>query len=92
MTNPENPPHKFKLTAYPNPFNSRIKIGFTLSQPKTVVIHLFDISGRNVREIDIGYYNTGNHEAVLDAAGLVAGIYYLGIKDDMRSIPIVLIR
>jgi len=47
------------LQNYPNPFNPETWIPFKLAEGSEVVIRLYDMAGRLVRKIDLGYMNAG---------------------------------
>lgn len=68
---------EFRLTSvYPNPFNSTLKIEFTLPKAATVEFSIFDISGRTI-ETRENAYNAGLNRLSWDASDLPAGLYYL---------------
>jgi hypothetical protein len=55
-------PHKTQLLAnYPNPFNPETWIPFELSDDANVNIQIYDVSGRLVRTLDIGYRSAGHY-------------------------------
>ena len=59
----DNRPAKFTLNQnYPNPFNNSTTIGYLIDQSATVNLSIYDLSGRQVRELvhdflQPGYYN-----------------------------------
>ena len=55
-------PLKSELLAnYPNPFNPETWIPFGLAEDADVVIRIYDISGRLVRMLDLGYKEAGSY-------------------------------
>jgi flagellar hook assembly protein FlgD len=46
---------------YPNPFNPETWIPFKLAENADVVIHIYDVSGRLVRELELGFKEAGSY-------------------------------
>ncbi|MBX7041311.1 MAG: T9SS type A sorting domain-containing protein [Ignavibacteria bacterium] len=69
-------PNEFTLHQnYPNPFNPSTTIEYELPTSGEVVIIIYDISGREVRRLDEGIKQAGNHKLELNADGLSSGTY-----------------
>ena len=67
----------FELTtAYPNPFNSSIRVQFTVPEAGMVKMAVFDIAGREVAS-GVHWYAAGNHIAAWRAEEQAAGTYLL---------------
>ena len=47
------------LSNYPNPFNPETWVPFQLVQPTSVVLRIYDMGGKIIRTIDLGYKKTG---------------------------------
>ncbi|MEM1115409.1 MAG: chondroitinase-B domain-containing protein [Bacteroidota bacterium] len=69
---------------FPNPFDSTTTVSFALDAPASVVVRLFDISGREVRRVLNGTYPAGTTEFTLDGAGLPTGTYLLVMEAEGR--------
>lgn len=65
---------------YPNPFNPLTTIEFALPVSGKVRLSLYDILGRQVREIASGFFNAGKHKVKLDASNLSSGVYYYKLE------------
>lgn len=52
--------------AWPNPFNPRTNISFTLDESQSVELAVYDVSGRLVRLLDAGVRNAGPHTILWD--------------------------
>lgn len=65
---------------YPNPFNSRTVIGFTLPKAGISKLTIFDANGRLVRTIGVGRWEAGRHQIAIDGSGLSTGIYLLQLE------------
>ena len=96
-----NPPTVFHLfNAYPNPFNPSTTISFSLPQPTTASLHIYDLSGRLVRTLlEDEVVEIGRHEAVwrgLDDTGrrVPSGVYLyrLGAGDYRETKRMILIK
>jgi len=73
-------PRDYLLTRnYPNPFNACATIEYTLSEPSTVSIDIYDISGRKLQSLFDGENPAGEHRVTWDAKGIVSGIYFCKI-------------
>lgn len=54
------------LNAYPNPFNPRVNLAFTLPSPQNVRINIFDLRGNLVAEATSRTFSTGSHTITWD--------------------------
>ncbi|PHN01970.1 T9SS type A sorting domain-containing protein [Flavilitoribacter nigricans] len=85
-------PGPIGLKAYPNPFNRRTTIEYTLSDLGEVSLHLFDLFGSRLRTIESAIArDKGSHRVELDATILAAGAYMLvvqqvGVRESIRLI------
>jgi hypothetical protein len=71
---------------YPNPFNSRTVIRFSLIEPSDVSVEIFDLLGRRVEAFARQYRQAGEHNIVWDGDDKSAGVYFYTIKGDSFSI------
>jgi len=56
------------LQNYPNPFNPDTWIPYRLAEASRVLIQLFDLKGKPIRRIDLGYKQTGEYTTRQSAA------------------------
>jgi hypothetical protein len=69
-------PESFSISQnYPNPFNPSTKIKFALPSTENVKIIIYDITGRQVKELLSQNLTTGTHTVDFDASGLASGTY-----------------
>jgi hypothetical protein len=74
------------ISNYPNPFNNETTIEFSLEQASNDnSINIYDISGRRVKDIDLGALSAGAHRITWDGRGrdgqaLSSGIYFFKLK------------
>lgn len=67
---------------YPNPFNPKTRIGFTLPARAGVKVNIFNQLGQRVKEITESYYSAGNNFIDLELNGHPNGIYIAQITLD----------
>ncbi len=61
---------------YPNPFNPVTVIEYSLPQPETVTLQVYDVTGRLVETlVDQQHMPAGRHHAIWDASGAASGLY-----------------
>ena len=68
------------LYNYPNPFNARTQILFRLSQKSDTKITIYDILGRKIETLDLGFIEAGAHSVSWNARGLSSGVYFYQIQ------------
>ena len=64
---------------YPNPFNTETIFIYELSKASTIIISLYDITGKKVRTFYSGRQSEGPHSVQLNGIGLSSGIYFFRI-------------
>ena len=64
---------------YPNPFNPVTKIKFDLKKPGHVNLKVFDITGKEIREIIDGEMQAGSYEYSFNASNLPTGVYFYNV-------------
>lgn len=79
--------------AVPNPFNPRTTIPFSVAEGGQVRIVLWDVQGRQVRQLVDSRYQPGEHRIVwdgLDDAGrsMPSGTYFYGMSVDGRAVAV----
>ena len=73
------------LRLFPNPFNPRTELQFTLDRPGRIEVEVFDLKGRRVRRLASGDFGAGDHRVLwdgLDDAGraLSSGLYFVRLS------------
>ncbi|MEO8512853.1 MAG: T9SS type A sorting domain-containing protein [Ignavibacteria bacterium] len=64
---------------YPNPFNPKTKIDYSISTDGNVAIVVYDITGREVKQIVNEFRTAGYYTSEFDASSLASGIYFYRI-------------
>jgi hypothetical protein len=65
---------------YPNPFNPTTTISCDLPQVADVTLTVYDVLGRQVRELASGTKPAGTYEVTFDAGGLPSGLYFYRLQ------------
>ena len=79
-------PKEVSLSNYPNPFNPVTTITFALPESQRVLLRVFDIMGRQVKELANGTYDAGHHSVTFDASSLPSGSYIYRLQVGEKSI------
>jgi hypothetical protein len=87
-------PSSFSLSAFPNPFNARTEIRFSLPKLGKVSLDLFNVTGRKVMTVLEGDLTAGEHALPLDGSDLASGVYFARLQTPHRqtTLKIALIR
>ncbi|RPH94267.1 T9SS C-terminal target domain-containing protein [candidate division KSB1 bacterium] len=87
-------PSSLILSSFPNPFNARTRISFSLPSAGHVKLEFFDITGRSVRTLCDRAFASGEHSLSLDGSALTTGIYFVRLTapSASRTRKIVLIK
>ena len=87
-------PETYSITAaYPNPFNSRARIEYTVPLPGFVTLTVHDLSGRTISRLSDGWQNAGDYNTILNADNLPGGAYLIRLEgnqgDAVRVVQVV---
>jgi len=78
---------------YPNPFNAQTTIEFSLPLKDVMTIKVHDISGKEVRSIVHGIFDSGEHKVHWNASNLSSGIYFIRMESrhfvDTKKISLI---
>jgi flagellar hook assembly protein FlgD len=86
------------LTAYPNPFNPSTTVSFTLDNPESCTVNIYNTRGQLVRQLASGRFDTGDHSVTWDGSddhGLPqsTGVYLIrlqaGTKTTMKRVTLL---
>jgi len=81
----------FNLSVKPNPFADKSEISFSIDNPESITIELFNGSGKKIRTVSDKYYSAGTHILDLNANAINSGIYFLVLQtaDKTQNIKII---
>lgn len=87
-------PSAFSLSSYPNPFNARATITFTLPRAGHATLTLFDVQGRRVKELLDDNFTAGTHRVNLDGGSLAAGVYLARLQSGttQKTLKLLLLK
>jgi photosystem II stability/assembly factor-like uncharacterized protein len=79
------------VEVYPNPIQADFNVRFTLSHDGNATFRMYDLSGKVLRNENLGSYNAGSHTYQVNSADLEVGIYFIEVisgdkKDAIRVI------
>ena len=75
---------------WPNPFNPRVHVAFSLDVTAHVDLGVFDVAGRRVATLRDGRFPAGRHESIWngeDEQGqpVASGVYYVLLRADGQA-------
>jgi len=73
---PHVPVPDVSMRNYPNPFQTRTTLEFSLRTAGYVSLHLFDVNGRSVQRLLDSPLSPGTHSVVIEGGRLPAGTYF----------------
>jgi len=93
-------PDRFELGQnYPNPFNPSTTIEYAMPEPGSISLSIYDVLGRAIRHLDLGYRGAGIHRIGWDGRDekgqpVASGIYYYRLiaGDWMQTRKMVLLK
>ncbi|MCF7810659.1 T9SS type A sorting domain-containing protein, partial [bacterium] len=73
------------VSAYPNPFNSQMRVSYNLLETGIVDLAAYDVSGRRVAELTSGRQVSGVHTVMFDGKDMPSGVYMLRLQSGGQS-------
>lgn len=81
VTQRQGQPTNFSLEQnYPNPFNPTTTIEYSLPSRESVVLKIYDSTGREVRTLVDNTQSAGAHSVTLNGTGLASGMYFYQLR------------
>ena len=62
---------------YPNPADDRVTVAFETTISGKVEINIYDLSGKLVKNVDLGIRPEGRHDAIMNCDNLTSGTYIM---------------
>jgi hypothetical protein len=82
---PELQPVEFGIAeAYPNPFNSSVRLKLGLAETGRIKLAIYDIAGREIAQLFDGELAAGMREFYWNAASASAGVYFARLEQNGR--------
>lgn len=85
LLDPAFPSQLVFAAPYPNPFNSAVRICYSLPKPSDVRLTIFDPSGRFIDRLVSGHQAAGEHRLFWSRAGTSSGQYILHLDANGQS-------
>jgi hypothetical protein len=91
---PEMVPHKFSLSLYPNPFNARLTISYSIEKKEDVAINIYNLLGEHIEELYNPHQDMGSHKIRWNASAYSTGVYILSVTvgDHRKVQKVVLLK
>ncbi|MEJ5352415.1 MAG: T9SS type A sorting domain-containing protein [Melioribacteraceae bacterium] len=91
---PETKPVEYSISAYPNPFNPSTTINYELPERSLVTIKIYDVLGREIKELINEMKEAGYYKLEFDGNELSSGIYICTINANKfnKSIKLMLVK
>ncbi|MBT3233896.1 MAG: T9SS type A sorting domain-containing protein [Calditrichaeota bacterium] len=82
------------ISAYPNPFNSTVLIGYDVGRESEVNLSVFDVSGRMVENLYHGNAVPGTYKTSWQAPNMPTGVYMVRLEtiEGVKSTKLMLIK
>jgi len=90
----ENYSYVIELNIFPNPFKTTTQFRFNLTEESSVVITIYDNTGKKVDIVNPGLLSPGSHSVEFKSENLPSGIYFYtlevnGIKTDTKKMTLM---
>lgn len=80
---PNATPTLFTLNGvYPNPFNNKAEISFSVAQSGDVNLKIWDLSGRLIQDFGTKQYLSGRHSVEFNGDDLSTGMYLIDVENN----------
>lgn len=70
---------------YPNPFNPSTTISFSLPKSTQVVIKVYDVLGKEVKELANDHFAAGMHSVRFNSVNLSSGVYFYRLATNQST-------
>lgn len=70
--------------AYPNPFNSTLRLNFAIENYSTTSLKVYDVQGRLVKSLLDKPMQTGRHTVVWNAEKISSGVYIVRLEQETK--------
>jgi hypothetical protein len=80
-------PSRFALErVWPNPAEREVNVSFSLDSDARATLSLIDVSGRLVRNVEVGSLGVGTHTGTLGGSRLAPGVYLVKLEQAGRTL------
>ncbi len=68
------------ISTFPNPFNNRMSLKYSLPEAGIVNLSVFDLTGRQMMKLASGQHEAGVHSLIVNGEVLTTGIYFIKLE------------
>lgn len=61
---------------------NKVILRYSIEQSSYIKLKLFDLTGRNIKKLDIGNKDKGTYSIILDCSSLIRGVYFYNLEYD----------
>lgn len=82
------------LSCYPNPFNSKVVISYTIDCAGPASLAIYSVTGQKIAALVERSGDSGRHMAIWDATGSPSGVYFARLEADghSRNVKLTLLK
>lgn len=77
--------NEWNINVYPNPFEDKFSLSFSLDKPSKVSYTIIDVNGKVILENNLGEQNFGKHEFFISTDKLPKGSYVIQVNKNGLS-------
>ncbi len=82
---PYLPEDALLLAAYPNPFNARTTISYSVAQAGPVSLEIYNLLGGKVTILQDGIKQAGPHQIIWNAKDIPSGVYFARLNTGVKT-------
>lgn len=86
ISDPGKTGHERGFMIYPNPADDKVTVAFETASSDKVSVTVFDLSGKLMKNIDLGVVPDGRHDAVINCSQLTSGTYIMKLSIGNRML------
>ena len=80
------PQSSWLKSIYPNPFNPIINIEYELSEPRAVQFGIYNINGKEIDQINVGYKQPGFYSTIWNGENFSSGMYFIILDNESKPL------
>ena len=82
------------ISAYPNPFNPKTTINYSLSNQSYIQLDIYNLLGQHIETLFEGAKQSGEYSIIWNADRFTSGIYFIRLKtnDHIKCLKLMLVK
>lgn len=73
------------VSVYPNPVRNNANVNFNVDEKANVYCQIYDLSGRLMKNVNLGTYSAGNYTATVNLSDMTSGAYILRLQSGNKA-------